>query len=278
MLSVGKDKQMIVWDMVTMNQLYAMDAGEIIWQAAVMGSKVVAIAGEAATKIMVWDFKINLTEIQGVHLVDSIELPTKVTAILPLSFRAYLLLGLSSGRLLSLDAALDIAEEVPLLHTSLDLLLECRLNAKLKSCVIGASREDCVVRVVSWRKSEEFVEVGWFRVKAPVVHLQELRDMLLAIALKSGDLEIWSLKNTQLPIRTLNTNDSIISLLTSVEEGQFLLGLTKDARVMIWKTATGQCLFVSDYPIHIKKVTWLLLYGDKLFTASLDGFIRATGL
>lgn len=47
MLSVGLDKQVIVWNMITMQKLFSMDIHESVWRCAVIpGKLLLGIVGE----------------------------------------------------------------------------------------------------------------------------------------------------------------------------------------------------------------------------------------
>jgi len=54
--------------------------------------------------------------------------------------------------------------------------------------------------------------------------------------------------------------------------------MTKDARIIVWKLSNGQVVFTGDYPVHTKRVTGMLIHGDKIFSSSMDATVRATSL
>lgn len=55
------------------------------------------------------------------------------------------------------------------------------------------------------------------KVKDHVHSIAELKEMQLAVAMRSGDVEIWSLVKTDVPLRTLRTDDNIILRIYTVE-------------------------------------------------------------
>ncbi|CDW88304.1 wd-40 repeat-containing protein [Stylonychia lemnae] len=282
LLSIGNDCQIIIWDMITMTKLYALDTKQSVYLACVIPNRLlIGILGQNRDKLYAWNiqgqFKSNATE-----LVDSLKLNRMVKSLINLEFtnNRFFCVGYQTGELSIFDNTnMEIAEEVQFFQHPLDILVESKENIKLKSCIIGASRKSQTIRLVSYRNNTEtIVDVGQIKVRSNVCNLHELRDLNIAVALQNGDVEIWNILKSNAPQRTLKSFDNIITKVVSLELGQILMGVTKDARFMFWKIFNGQPILQSDYPVHTKKVTGVIVHGDKIFTSSHDSSIRATSL
>lgn len=97
---------------------------------------------------------------------------------MPLEFTQFkfFCVGYDTGEMSVFDSSnMDIAEEVQFLHDTLDILIECKENTKLKSCIIGASKHATSIRIISFRqKSETFIDIGLVKVKSPIHSICEL--------------------------------------------------------------------------------------------------------
>eukprot|EP00347_Sterkiella_histriomuscorum_P006085 403354124 len=285
MLSVGLDKQIIFWNMITMTKIFSMDLHERIWDSCVLQDRLlIAILGENRDKLYSWKLEKQYFQQQSpiTELVDSLKLTRSVVSLTNLEFtnNRFFCVGYQNGEMSVFDSFnMDIAEEIQFLSEPLDILIECKLNLKLKSCLMGSSHNSNIVRLVSFRQStESFVDIGIIRARSKVQDICELADLQIAIAQQNGEVEIWNLLKTDVPTKTLRSFNFVIDKLISIEFGTFIMGITKDSMIMVWKTQNGQLIYQGDYPVHTKEVTGFIALGDKIFTSSLDSSIRATSL
>ena len=61
------------------------------------------------------------------------------------------------------------------------------------------------------------MDIGMIKVKDHICSIAELKEMQLAVAMRTGEVEIWSLTKSDAPLRTLRTDDNIILRIYPVE-------------------------------------------------------------
>ena len=71
MISIGLDRQIILWDMITMLKLCQMDAYESIYDLSVFNNWLVGVVGGERNRILVWEIAQNFS---SVTVKDSLDL------------------------------------------------------------------------------------------------------------------------------------------------------------------------------------------------------------
>eukprot|EP00347_Sterkiella_histriomuscorum_P019271 403342285 len=282
-ITASLDHTMRVWNIFENKLMFEIPLNKPIQNLAIVpGKYLIGVIGQKGVyqtqQLYVWDSIINQFDQSDVQLHGRYELDQQVLCLCVMSFtnEKYLVLGTQHGDLIIWDLeTFEMSDELSLHNgNAINDIKECKINFRLKSCLITGS-SDGTIKIISMRfDQQKFVELAQLNCgkREDIVSVAELRNYMIVGATRH-QLYFWVLDNIKKPLKVQNTHTMPIYKIISVDDGQFVLSVGTDGKLGVWK-GKNQKLAYHSHPLHNQTITDIVKIGDRIVTTSLDKTLR----